>query len=294
MISDHFRRKKQTKGDHIMKLKRSVILILIAVVVISLLSGCGTGKTEIYDEGYTAGFNSAVEMITHTEDVSDDASGSDVVPDLGDFDYEKIGFVMVTDVIPDAILEMRYYSTFNFVGERIDGYESPVALLTEEAATALKNVNNDLMKQGYRIKIYDAYRPQAAVDHFRSWAKDLDDTEMKEYFYPELDKSVLFKQGYIASKSGHSRGSTVDLTIVDMKTGIDVDMGSGFDYFGEVSHPNAAAGLTQEQINNRKILREAMIRHGFRPISTEWWHFTLNNEPYPDTYFDFPVTMPEQ
>ena len=151
-------------------------------------------------------------------------------------EYEEEGFVLITDVIPDAILEIRYYSTFNFVGEQINAYEAPVAYLTKEAAAALKNVSDELMEQGYRIKIYDAYRPQTAVDHFKTWAEDLDATEMKPYFYPEVDKSELFDKGYIATKSGHSRGSTVDLTIVDMNTGREVDMGGGFDYFGELSH----------------------------------------------------------
>jgi D-alanyl-D-alanine dipeptidase len=208
-------------------------------------------------------------------------------------DNPKEGFVMITDVIPDAILEIRYYSTFNFVGERIDAYEAPVAYLSKEAAEALKQVSDDLMEQGYRIKIYDAYRPQTAVNHFKSWAEDLEATEMKSYFYPEVDKSELFDKGYIAEKSGHSRGSTVDLTLVDMMTGCEVDMGGGFDYFGELSHPDYTATLTQEQIDNRMILQEAMVKAGFRPLPEEWWHFTLENEPYPDTYFDFPVDMPE-
>jgi D-alanyl-D-alanine dipeptidase len=209
-------------------------------------------------------------------------------------EYEKSGFVLITDVVPDAILEIRYYSTFNFVGERIHAYEAPVAYLTKEAAQALKNVSDDLMAQGYRIKIYDAYRPQTAVDHFKSWAEDLDATEMKPYFYPEVDKSQLFEQGYIAAKSGHSRGSTVDLTLVDMATGMEVDMGGGFDYFGELSHPDYTATLTHEQINNRMILRKAMMDNGFKPLEEEWWHFTLIDEPYPDTYFDFPVEMPDR
>ena len=197
-------------------------------------------------------------------------------------------FVLLSKEVPDAILEIRYYSTYNFVGDRIDGYEEPVALLTKEAAAALKEVSDDLMAKGYRLKIYDAYRPQKAVTHFMNWAKDINDTRMKEYFYPELDKSVLFDQGYIAEKSGHSRGSTVDLTLFDMKTEKEVDMGGTFDYFGELSHPDYK-NITEEQYNNRMILREAMIAHGFKPLDEEWWHFTLENEPYPDTYFTFPV-----
>ena len=197
-------------------------------------------------------------------------------------------FVLLSEVVPDAILEIRYYSTYNFVGERINGYEEPVAFLTREAASALKEVSDDLEEQGYRLKIYDAYRPQTAVTHFANWATDNGDTRMKDYFYPELDKSVLFSQGYIAAYSGHSRGSTVDLTLFDMTTEKEVDMGGTFDYFGELSHPDYT-GITEEQYENRMILRDAMTAHGFEPLETEWWHFTLADEPFPDTYFDFPV-----
>lgn len=200
------------------------------------------------------------------------------------------GFVLVSEAVPDVIQEIRYYSTYNFVGERIDGYDEPCALITKEAAAALKEVSDDVMAQGYRLKIYDAYRPQKAVDNFVRWAEDLDAVEMKPYFYPEVNKTLLFEQGYIDAKSGHSRGSTVDLTLFDMQTGKELDMGGTFDYFGELSHPDYTEGLTEEQLANRNILREAMIRHGFKPLDTEWWHFTLENEPYPDTYFDFNVS----
>ena len=197
-------------------------------------------------------------------------------------------FVLLSEAVPDAILEIRYYSTYNFVGERIDGYEEPLAYLTKEAATALKGASDDLIKKGYRIKIYDAYRPQKAVDHFVRWAEDLDDTKMKEYFYPELTKDVLFPQGYIDAHSGHSRGSTVDLTLFDMETEKELDMGGTFDYFGELSHPDYKE-ITDEQYQNRMILREAMLGNGFKPLDTEWWHFTLEDEPYPDVFFTFPV-----
>lgn len=197
-------------------------------------------------------------------------------------------FVLLSEAVPDAILEIRYYSTYNFVGDRIDGYEEPVALLTKEAADALRAVSDELVEKGYRLKIYDAYRPQMAVTNFVEWAKDADDTRMKEYFYPELDKDVLFPQGYIAEHSGHSRGSTVDLTLFDMETEKEVDMGGTFDYFGELSHPDYT-GITDEQYANRMILRDAMVNHGFRPLEEEWWHFTLDDEPYPETYFTFPV-----
>ena len=198
-------------------------------------------------------------------------------------------FVLLTSEVPDAILEIRYYSTYNFVGDRIDGYEEPCALLTKEAASALKEVSDDVISKGYRLKVYDAYRPQKAVTHFMNWAKDISDIRMKKYFYPELDKSVLFDQGYIAEKSGHSRGSTVDLTLFDMETEKELDMGGTFDYFGELSHPDYKQ-ITAQQYENRMILRDAMLAHGFKPLDEEWWHFTLENEPFPETYFTFPVS----
>ena len=198
-------------------------------------------------------------------------------------------FVSLGDVIPDVVLDIRYHGTYNFVGARIDGYEEPLALLTKEAASALKDASEELSEKGYRLKIFDAYRPQMAVDHFMRWAKDADDVKMKKYFYPDLDKAVLIPQGYIAEHSGHSRGSTVDLTLVDRRTGEDLDMGGAFDYFGELSHSDYR-GITGRQYSNRMLLRDAMTRHGFKPLAEEWWHFTLKNEPYPDTYFTFPVS----
>jgi len=215
--------------------------------------------------------------------------------------------VPLTDVVPDAILEIRYYGAYNFVGKRIDGYEQPTALLTRRAADSLRAVSDDVKQMGYRLKIYDAYRPQQAVDHFVRWSKNTRDTLTKQYFYPDLPKNVLFRQGYIAGKSGHTRGSTVDLTLVDIQTGEDVDMGGTFDWFGPESHPdfcgNPVTGqytgnnrkspkgrtITAKQFANRMILRNAMLRHGFKPLSSEWWHFTLKDEPYPTTYFNIPV-----
>jgi len=215
-------------------------------------------------------------------------------------------FVVITDVVPDAILEIRYYSTYNFVGARIDGYLEPTALLTRQAADSLKVVSDELKAQGYRLKIYDAYRPQMGVDHFMRWGDDVTDTLMKPYFYPDVPRDSLFDLGYIARRSGHSRGSTVDLTLFDMNTEKEVDMGGTFDWFGPESHPNFGGNpetgeytgvcnspsgrtITAEQFENRMILRRAMSRHGFMPYDEEWWHFTLINEPYPDTYFTFPV-----
>ncbi len=223
-----------------------------------------------------------------------------------DRDFEA-RFVTLTDAVPDAILEIRYFSTFNFVGTRIDGYLEPTALLSKEAAKALREVSDELKAKGYRIKIYDAYRPQCAVDHFVRWAADVPDTLMKACFYPDLDKSVLFEQEYIMAKSGHTRGSTVDLTLFDMTTEKEVDMGGTFDWFGPESHPDfcgnpetgeytgdngkspAGRSITAEQFANRMLLRDVMLRHGFKPLDSEWWHFTLREEPYTDTYFNYPI-----
>ncbi len=216
-------------------------------------------------------------------------------------------FVTLTDAVPDAILEIRYFGTYNFVGTRIDGYLEPTALLTREAADSLQAVSDDVKAQGYRLKIYDAYRPQQAVDHFMRWGADIADTLMKTFFYPDLDKKVLFPQEYICERSGHTRGSTLDLTLFDMQTEKELDMGGTFDWFGPESHPDfcgnpetgeytgdnskspVGRSITAEQFQNRMVLRQAMMRHGFKPFETEWWHFTLKDEPFPDTYFNFPV-----
>ena len=199
------------------------------------------------------------------------------------------GFVLLSDFIPQIVQEIRYYSTFNFIGDRIDGYEEPCAILTKEAARALKQVSNEMIVQGYRLKIFDAYRPACAVRQFVLWGIEDQDIRMKQYFYPELEKQVLFRDGYIASKSSHSRGSAVDLTLLDMQSGKELDMGSPFDLFSEVSHPSFR-GVTDEQYANRMLLQQAMVRAGFVPLDCEWWHFMLKDEPYPDTYFEFPVS----
>ena len=199
------------------------------------------------------------------------------------------GFVVLGDHVPGILQEIRYYSTYNFIGERIDGYEEPCALMTIEAARALKAVSSELFVQGYRLKVFDAYRPVCAVKQFVLWGLEDQDIRMKPYFYPQLEKQELFIKGYIAARSSHSRGSAIDLTLFNMQTGKEVDMGSPFDLFSPVSHPDCK-GITQEQYENRMILRSAMIRGGFEPIDCEWWHFMLADEPYPDTYFEFPVS----
>ena len=199
------------------------------------------------------------------------------------------GFVIVSDHVPQVIQEIRYHSTFNFVGDRIDGYEEPIAILTMEAARALKAASNEAIVQGYRLKIFDAYRPVTAVKHFVLWGIEDEDIRMKQYFYPAISKQDTFTLGYIASRSSHSRGSTVDLTLFDMISGREVDMGGPFDLFDEISHPSSRA-VTDEQYENRMTLQRIMVRNGFLPMDNEWWHFTLKDEPYPDTYFDFPVS----
>lgn len=199
------------------------------------------------------------------------------------------GFVVLAEYIPAVVQEIRYHSSYNFIGDRIDGYEEPVALITIEAARALKSVSNELIVQGYRLKVFDAYRPAMAVKHFVLWGIEDQDIRMKPYFYPDLEKQELFNKGYIAKRSSHSRGSAVDLTLLDMRTGKEVDMGGPFDFFSELSHPDFR-GITDEQYDNRMTLRRAMLRNGFEPIDCEWWHFALKDEPYPDTYFEFPVS----
>ena len=198
-------------------------------------------------------------------------------------------FVVLADHVPGIIQEIRYHSTYNFIGDRIDGYEEPCALLTKEATRALLEASNEVKTMGYRFKVFDAYRPVCAVKQFVMWGIEDTDIRMKPYFYPDLEKQELFSRGYIAKQSSHSRGSTVDLTLLDMKTGKEVDMGGPFDFFGEISHPDSKA-VMEEQFENRMLLQKVMVRNGFDIIDCEWWHFTLKDEPYPDTYFEFPVS----
>ncbi|MBN1106369.1 MAG: M15 family metallopeptidase [Deltaproteobacteria bacterium] len=201
------------------------------------------------------------------------------------------GFVYLEHVIPDIHIEMRYLSADNFVGEPIDGYIQTRCILSKPAAIALKQVQEDLKRFGLGLKVYDAYRPKQAVRHFVRWAGDLQDTRMKSRYYPEVDKKDLFLLGYIAETSSHSRGSTVDLTIVSMNpVGADeeLDMGTGFDLFSPKSWPDNPS-MTPSQRAHRMLLQALMKQHGFEPYPQEWWHFTLKDEPFPNTYFDFPV-----
>lgn len=198
------------------------------------------------------------------------------------------GFVYVSETAPGIVLDVRYYGSNNFVGERIDGYLAPRVILTRQAAEAVGGVQAALAPFGLGLKLFDGYRPQRAVNHFVRWAEDVSDTRMKQAFYPGVQKRNLFRDGYIAAKSSHSRGSTVDLTIVDIKSGRELDMGTTFDFFGPMSWPDNK-DMSEVARSNRALLQQVMGRYGFNPISEEWWHFTLGNEPYPDTYFDFPV-----
>lgn len=201
------------------------------------------------------------------------------------------GFVYLNAVIPDIRVVMRYSGSHNFVGQRIDGYLAPRAILTREAANALAQVQAELRPFGLGLLVFDAYRPQRAVDHFVRWARDLQDHRMKAEFYPGVAKQDLFREDYIAARSSHSRGSTVDLTLValDAPSGDSgLDMGTGFDFFGPESWPDYK-GISPAQRAHRLLLRTLMQKHGFTPYPKEWWHFTLADEPFPDTWFDFPV-----
>ncbi len=221
-------------------------------------------------------------------------------------------FVDIKTVIPDVQLDIRYFGPHNFLGEKVDGYLAPKCFLTKEAAMALSKVQKELEQFSLTLKIYDCYRPQHAVDHFVRWAKDIDDTKTRKEFYPTVDKRNLFKDGYIADKSSHSRGSTVDLTIVslpvvpqekytpgqelyecylpqDKRFGDNsIDMATGFDCFHELSHTHNKSIPAQQRIN-RMLLKSLMEKYGFKNYDLEWWHYTLKNEPYPNTYFNFPV-----
>ena len=197
-------------------------------------------------------------------------------------------FVDVQEFIPSVQLDIRYYTTENFVGSRIDGYEAPKCLLTKEAAIALQKVQEQLIRNRQSLKIFDCYRPQRAVEHFVRWAKDLSDQRMKADYYPSVDKKNLFRDGYIAERSGHSRGSTIDLTIIDLDSNQMLDMGTDFDFFDPLSH-TINHQISKSQQENRLILRTVMKQNGFMNLAEEWWHYTLENEPYPDQYFDFKI-----
>ena len=197
------------------------------------------------------------------------------------------GFVYLNDTDDTIIVDLKYYSTQNFTGQFVEGYLSNTAILTKESALALSNAQDDFNKLGYSLILYDAYRPQRSVDFFVQWSKNPYDTINKRIYYPDIKKSELFELGYIASKSGHSRGSTVDVSLIEISTNKVLDMGTIFDYFGIESH-TFFNDISEKQKSNRLILYEIMSNNGFKNYSKEWWHFTLKNEPY-QKYFDFLV-----
>lgn len=224
-------------------------------------------------------------------------------------------FVALRDVAPSVLQEIRYRTRHNFVGDRVRGYRQGMCIVTRDTAEALRTAQRAFLEKGYSLKVYDCYRPQRAVDHFVEWAKDLDDERMKDEFYPRVEKDRLFEDGYIAEKSGHSRGSTVDLTLVRLPAqptrpyrpgeplvscfapkdvrfpDNSVDMGTGYDCFDTLSH-TLDPRITGEQRTNRMLLKNTLEEAGFKNLPEEWWHYTLKEETFPDTYFDFPVWRP--
>lgn len=262
--------------------ERIIIYFSAFILIASSCSGNTAGKSSNLNEKDS--FANRSVLIDSTHNNNDTVVTNTTVP------YE--GFVYVKSYIPDVIVDLRYFTTNNFMGTKADGYESNNAILSKQAAEALKQASDEFRNMGYVIKIYDAYRPQRAVDHFVKWSHN-DDESTKDDYYPTLNKKDLFPN-YIARKSGHSRGSTIDMTICYKDTGKEVDMGGHFDYFGPPSHPNfqgkyEGGNVTSEHQKNRMILRQVMMNNGFKPYSNEWWHFTLIDEPYPNDYFDFPV-----
>ena len=269
-----------------MKTKSSIIFIILAGLLL-----CAGIVMYARNGSVTSGQQTTTTDSTTVDTATATAAAADVAPAWVDSVPHK-GFVYVKKLIPDLIEDLRYLTSNNFMGSPADGYQANRVILTQEAATALKGAADEFRKMGYVIQMFDAYRPQAAVNHFVRWAQT-DDQRNKADYYPTIAKQNLFPK-YIARKSGHSRGSTVDMTIADKETGQEVDMGCHFDFFGEPSWP-AFVGtwhgitITEEHHAMRMLLREVMMRHGFKPYDNEWWHFTLKNEPYPKTFFEFPV-----
>lgn len=201
----------------------------------------------------------------------------------------KDNFALVDEEIPNIILDMRYYSSYNFVGKRINGYEDNCAIMSKEAIKALKKVSDELLLRGYKLKIFDAYRPQMAVNHFVKWSKNTNDTRMQKYFYPNIDKKEIIDKEFIVKHSSHSSGSTIDLTLFDIKQNTDLDMGSDFDMFDDISYSHTNK-ITKIQQRNRDLLINTMTKYGFINYEKEWWHFTLKNEPFKNIYFNFKVS----
>lgn len=223
----------------------------------------------------------------YIDTISDTVTTKTIVDTASEPFPENSMFVIVSDLDPTIVTSIKYATNDNFIGKPLDGYFQPIAILTRPAATALIEVNKELQRRGLALKIFDAYRPQRAVEQIIRWSHDSDDTLMRQKFYPRLKKVDLRYQGYISKRSKHAMGSTVDLTIIDTATHQELDMGTPFDFLDVKAHYNAD-GLSKQQRDNRKLLRTVMSRHGFYPIEAEWWHFTLRHQPY-NTAFDFPV-----
>lgn len=237
--------------------------------VSSVAAGSGQSSASLDSADETAGTSSAPSPSTSAEPLPE-------------------GFVYVKDVIPEILVDMRYYGSNNFMGKPASGYNANVAILSEKAAKSLRKVQRAMENDGFGLILYDAYRPASAVADFVTWAGDLEDDATKETYYPNLEKSVILEQGFIARKSAHSRGSTVDLSVVNLEGGTLLDMGCPFDFFGEEADPDWK-GVTEAQAANRRLLRNAMEKEGFRISTIEWWHFSYINEPFPKTVFNFPV-----
>ena len=258
----------------------------LALAATLLLCGCGNSGDGPQDPSHPS------------PPASNQALPQQAPAQLGDGGYSNIasaksavetgGFVVVNEAIPAAIFDIRYHSSNNFVGTPVEGYEAPLCLLSEAAAAALAKAQREAAGQGRQLKVFDCYRPQRAVDHFVRWVEDLTDQRMKNAYYPEEDKSQLIEKGYIADRSGHSRGSTLDLTLANAADSSELDMGTPYDYFDTRSN-TADPRISERQMANRLLLKNLMERHGFVNYDKEWWHYTLADEPYPDTYFDFPV-----
>jgi D-alanyl-D-alanine dipeptidase len=200
-------------------------------------------------------------------------------------------FAFVDELVPGIRWDAKYATWDNFTGKPVEGYAANRIVGTHPLCEALRTARANAAELGFGLLLWDGYRPQRAVDSFTRWAQRPEDGRTKPRHYPNLDRDAIFERGYVATKSGHSRGSTVDLTLFHLDTGDLAAMGGGHDLMDPVSH-HGARGLTRLESGNRNRLRAVMEASGFLPYDTEWWHYTLRDEPYPDTYFDFPIGQP--
>lgn len=255
----------------------------LALAAALLLGGCGAPA-----DGPQGASNPGLPEASGAAPQQPAQPGADGSAHLQPAQRRPAEFIVVNKAVPDAIFDIRYHSTENFMGAQVEGYEAPLCLLSQAAAQALAKAQQEASGQGRRLKVFDCYRPQRAVDHFVRWVQNLADQKMKASHYPEEDKSQLIEKGYIADRSGHSRGSTLDLTLANAADSKELDMGTPYDYFDAKSN-TADPRIPQRQMANRLLLKNLMEKHGFVNYDKEWWHYTLADEPFPDTYFDFPV-----